>query len=91
MANELEDTLKQISTIIYSQACDIVLLSGRPMSLPVIRDLFLKYYPVSPNRLIVLNNYHVGDWYPFDNNTGRGQPKTIVAWEELSLIMLRKR
>ena len=80
VANELEDTLKQISTIIYSQACDIVLLSGRPASLPVIRDLFLKYYPVSPNRLIVLNNYYVGDWYPFDNNTGRvANPKTIVA------------
>ena len=64
----------------YSYACDIVLLSGRPASLPPIRDLFLKYYSVSPNRLIVLNNYYVGDWYPFGENTGHiRNAKTIVA------------
>ena len=64
----------------YSYACDIVLLSGRPASLPAIRDIFLKYYSVSPNRLIVLNDYYVGDWYPFGENTGYiKNAKTIVA------------
>lgn len=75
-----EPLLKKIATIFYSQACDIVLLSGRPSSLSPIRDIFLKYYPVSPNRLILLNNYYVGHWYPFGNNTGYiSVPKTIVA------------
>ena len=64
----------------YAYACDIILLSGRPASLPPIRKLFLKYYPVSPDRLILLNNYYVGDWYPFSHNTGYiTNPKTIVA------------
>lgn len=77
---EFEPLLKKVATIMYAYACDIVLLSGRPASLPVIRDIFLKYYAVSPNRLIMLNNYFVGDWYPFDNNTGYiANPKTIVA------------
>ncbi len=77
---EFEPLLKKIATIMYAYACDIVLLSGRPASIPVIRDIFLKYYAVSPNRLIMLNNYYVGDWYPFDNNTGSiTNPKTIVA------------
>lgn len=77
---EFEPLLKKIATIMYAYACDIVLLSGRPSSLPAIRDIFLKYYAVSPNRLIMLNNYYVGDWYPFDNNTGSiTNPKTIVA------------
>ena len=77
---EFEPLLKKIATIMYAYACDIVLLSGRPASLPPIRDIFLKYYAVSPNRLIMLNNYYVGDWYPFDNNTGYiSNPKTIVA------------
>ena len=75
-----EPLLKKVATIMYSHACDIVLLSGRPASLPVIRDLFLKYYAVSPNRLIVLNDYFVGDWYPFSENTGYiRNAKTIVA------------
>lgn len=77
---EFEPLLKKVATIMYSYACDVVLLSGRPASLPVIRDLFLKYYSVSPDRLIVLNNYYVGDWYPFSENTGYiKNAKTIVA------------
>ncbi|MDE6535624.1 MAG: virulence factor SrfB [Muribaculaceae bacterium] len=78
---EFEPLLKKVATMMYSYACDIVLLSGRPASLPVIREIFLRYYAVfSPDRLIVLNNYNVGDWYPFDNNTGYiTNPKTIVA------------
>lgn len=75
-----EPLLKEVATIMYAYACDVILLSGRPSSLPAIRDLFLKYYPVSPDRLIVLNNYYVGDWYPFGENTGYiKNPKTIVA------------
>lgn len=77
---EFEPLLKKIATIMYSYACDVVLLSGRPSSLPVIRNIFLKYYSVSPNRLITLNDYYVGDWYPFSENTGYiRNPKTIVA------------
>lgn len=77
---EFEPLLKKVATIMYSYACDVVLLSGRPASLPVIRDIFLKYYSVSPNRLIVLNDYYVGDWYPFGENTGYiKNAKTIVA------------
>ena len=77
---EIEPLLKKVATIMYSYACDLVLLSGRPSSLPVIRDIFLKYYAVSPNRLIALNDYYVGDWYPFGENTGHiKDAKTIVA------------
>ena len=76
----MEPLLKQIATIMFAKACDIVLLSGRPASLPPIRDVLLKYYPVSPNRLILLNGYYVGEWYPFGNNTGCIlNPKTVVA------------
>lgn len=75
-----EPLLKKIATIMYTYNCDIILLSGRPSSLAPIRSIFLKYYPVSPNRLILLNNYFVGHWYPFGNNTGYiTNPKTIVA------------
>lgn len=75
-----EPLLKKISTIMYAYNCDIVLLSGRPSSLSPIRKIFLKYYSVSPNRLILLNNFFVGHWYPFSNNTGYiSNAKTIVA------------
>ena len=80
ISQEFEPLLKKVATIMHAYAADIILLSGRPASLKVIRNLFLKYYSVSPDRLIVLNNYYVGDWYPFSNNTGYiANPKTIVA------------
>lgn len=80
IAKAFEPLLKKIATIMYAHGCDIVLLSGRPASLSPIRDIFLKYYSVSPNRLILLNNYFVGHWYPFGHNTGHiTNPKTIVA------------
>ena len=80
ITKEFEPLFKKLATIFFAYGCDVILLSGRPASLPAIRDLFLKYYAVSPNRLITLNNYYVGDWYPFDENTGFiKNPKTIVA------------
>ena len=80
ISKEFEPLLKKIAAMFFAYSCDVILLSGRPSSLPVIRDIFLKYYPVSPNRLITLNNYYVGDWYPFCQNTGYiTNPKTIVA------------
>lgn len=80
VSKAFEPLLKKIATIMYSYSCDIVLLSGRPSSLSPIRNIFLKYYSVSPNRLILLNNYFVGHWYPFGDNTGYiTNSKTIVA------------
>lgn len=80
ISKEFEPLLKKIAAMFFAYSCDVILLSGRPSSLPVIRNIFLKYYPVSPNRLITLNNYYIGDWYPFCGNTGYiTNPKTIVA------------
>lgn len=80
ITDKFEPYLKKIATIMFANACDLVILSGRPASLPPIRNIFLKYYAVSPDRLILLNNYFVGRWFPFGNNTGYiTDPKTIVA------------
>lgn len=75
-----EPLLRKLAVIFFAHACDVILLSGRPASLQIIRDILLKYYPVSPDRLIVLNDYYVGDWYPFGDNTGYiRNPKTVVS------------
>lgn len=75
-----EPLINKVSAIMYAHSCDVILLSGRPTSLDPLRDLFLRFYPVAPNRLIRLNSHHVGDWYPFGKNTGYiKNPKTIIA------------
>jgi hypothetical protein len=75
-----DSLLGKIATIFAYYGCDFVLLSGRPTSLKPIESLFLKYYPVSPNRLVTLNNYRVGRWYPFQDGNGYFKnQKSIVA------------
>lgn len=80
ITDHFEPYMKKIATIMFAKSCDLVILSGRPASLPSIRNLFLKYYAVSPDRLILLNNYYVGRWFPYGKNTGYVvDAKTIVA------------
>lgn len=75
-----DNLVSKISTVLSYYGCDIVLLTGRPTSLKPLSDLFLKYYAVAPNRLIRLNNYRVGTWYPFHDGKGYfDDAKSIVA------------
>jgi hypothetical protein len=75
-----EPLLKNLSSLLYAYGCDFVLLAGKPASLHKIEELFLKYYPVSPNRMITLNKYRVGRWYPFSDGNGYFEDqKSLVA------------
>ena len=66
----LDSLIESISTLLYAHDCDIVVLSGRPTMLKPIKDCFLRYFPVSPNRLVVLGKYRIGRWYPFKDENG---------------------
>lgn len=74
-----DDVLKSIATILFIHKCDVVILSGRPTSLAPIKNIFLKYYSVSPDRLIVLNRHRVGRWYPKADESGyMNDSKSVV-------------
>lgn len=77
---KIEPLMKQLAVVLNIYNCDIILLAGKPTSLSAITDLFLKYYPISPNRLIRLNDYRVGEWYPFADGLGYFKDqKSLVA------------
>lgn len=76
----MEPILKQLAFVLYSQHCDIIVLSGRPTSLDAITELFIKYVPTSPDRLVRLNDYRVGSWFPTADGQGYFyDQKAIVA------------
>lgn len=76
----VEPLMKQLASILYIYNCDEIILAGRPTSLNVITELFVKYYPISPDRLVRLNDYLVGNWYPFaDGNGYFYDQKSVVA------------
>jgi hypothetical protein len=86
-----EPLLKQLAVLMSSFGSDFVLLAGRPSTLPMLSKMFIKYYPVSPDRIISLNNYRVGRWYPFADDIGYFKdPKTIVSVGAIIALMSGK-
>lgn len=76
----MEPLMKQLALVFYTQQCDIIVLAGRPTSLDAITELFIKYIPTSPDRLIRLNDYRVGSWFPTADGQGYFyDQKAIVA------------
>lgn len=77
----MEPLIKAISVVMYAHHCDIIVLSGRPTNLDPITELFLKYIPIAPNRLVCLNQYRVGRWFPLATEQGYFQEsqKAVVA------------
>ena len=77
----LEPLMKLLSVVLEAYDCDIIVLSGRPCSLDDVSELFIKYYPVSPDRLVRLKeDYHVGEWYPAATPQGYFRsPKSVVS------------
>ncbi|MDE6207472.1 MAG: virulence factor SrfB, partial [Muribaculaceae bacterium] len=76
----MEKLMKQISMMLYAHHCDIVVLSGRPTSLDAVTELFVKYLPVTPDNLVRLNEYRVGQWFPLADPQGYFyDQKAVVA------------
>lgn len=76
----MEPLMKQLSIVLYAYKCDILVMAGRPTTIDAIPELFIKYYPMSPDRIICLNDYRVGTWYPFADGQGYFyDQKSVVA------------
>lgn len=76
----LEPLLRQLSVVLYAYNCDVLVLAGRPTSIDAVTELFIKYLPISPDRLVRLNNYRVGQWFPFADGQGYFfDQKAVVA------------
>lgn len=76
----MEPLMKQLSIVLYAYKCDILVMAGRPTSIEAIPELFIKYFPMAPDRIIRLNDYRVGTWYPFADGQGYFyDQKSVVA------------
>lgn len=79
--NVLQKALLDMGEAIDHLDVDVVLLTGRPSRLPAVRAMIREMMLVSPDRLISMHHYRVGEWYPFrDPVTNEVRdPKTTVA------------
>ncbi len=75
-----EMPLRKWAGIFSAFKSDIVLMGGRPCSLPKIRSLMRRLMPVAPNRLVSMADYRVGAWYPGSTDVGHfSDKKSLVA------------
>lgn len=74
-----EPMMRKWAAIFYTYKCDVVLLAGRPCSLQQIYRLLRRLYPVAPNRLISMNDYRVGAWYPGSSDIGHFKDKKSMV------------
>ena len=89
--------IRQISGLLAVHSCDFILLSGRVTTIPAIRDMFIRMYPVSPDRLISMHRYRVGLWYPNSEKVANKgdlgyftETKSIVAVGAIIALMAGK-
>ncbi len=72
--------IEDLCDIIRAYDCDVLLLSGRPSRFPAIRDLIFANVPLAANRVVPMDGYEVGQWYPFRSVDFRiNDPKTTTA------------
>lgn len=78
--NVVGEVIENLSKVIASFDCDVVLISGKSSNLRIIQDLFVQSFVVSPDRIVNFSNYRFGKWYPFANALGDvNDPKTTVV------------
>lgn len=76
----LGGVLADLCEVVHRFGCDWLLLSGRPSRLTAVVDAVLAKLPVPAHRILSLDGYHVGQWYPFRDPAGRiSDPKTTSA------------
>lgn len=66
----IEPIIKQLTKLVSIFDCDILLLSGKSSSIPIINRLFKNAMVLSTDRIVCLSNYRFGNWYPFANALG---------------------
>jgi hypothetical protein len=75
-----EGMIEDLCDVIRAYDCDVLLLTGRPSKMPAVRDLIYANLPLSPDRIVPMDHYEVGGWYPFRSLDFLIQdPKTTAA------------
>jgi hypothetical protein len=76
---ELVRVVKSLCEIVHLYDCDVLLLTGRPSRLPGVRGLFRTLLPLPPDRILTMQDYRTGAWYPFNRRGRIDDPKSTAA------------
>jgi len=81
--------LKALCEVLNQYSADVLLLTGRPSRLPGVQALLRKFLPLPPSRILPLNHYRTGGWYPFHKEGRIEDPKTTAAVGAMLCLLAR--
>lgn len=58
---------------------DCLVVCGKPSEIPKVSEMLQNHLPVNPLRIIVANEYKIGNWYPFSVGGRIQDAKTLTA------------
>jgi len=72
-------TLASLCEVVFQYQCDTLLITGRPSRLPGVQAYLRKMLPLPPGRILPLQGYRTGSWYPFHRNGRIDDPKSTAS------------
>ena len=82
--------LAELCEVIFHYPCDALLLTGRPSRLPGIQAFIRQRLPLPPGRILPLQNYRTGGWYPFHKNGLIDDPKSTASVGAMICLLCSK-
>ena len=82
--------LTELCEVIAHYPCDMLLLTGRPSRLPGIQAFIRKCIPLPSGRILPLQNYRTGGWYPFHRNGLIDDPKSTASVGAMICLLCSK-
>ena len=76
---EINRVLEALCELVYVHNCDQLLLTGRPSRLNGVIVTIKKLLPVPIDRIVEMNGFRSGTWYPFNRLGCIDDPKTTAA------------
>ncbi|AUL46547.1 hypothetical protein BTL55_05815 [Bordetella trematum] len=72
-------TLTSLSEVVAHYDCDVLLLTGRPSCLPGVQTLIRSLAALPSGRILPMQNYRSGTWFPFHKGGVIADPKTTAS------------
>lgn len=84
-------TLASLCEVAFHYQCDTLLITGRPSRLPGIQAYLRKMLPLPPGRILPLQGYRTGSWYPFHRNGRIDDPKSTASVGAMLCLLCAQR
>lgn len=75
----MDPIIADLSKFVYAYGVDLIIVSGKPSEIPIMRKLVEMTLPITSDRVVFVRDYKAGEWYPFSRLNKISDAKTVTA------------